>query len=316
MNCFNSEREPTARTPVALLVVPGVWPEDKLGLADDPQALPGRGKRLEQEIYLLGGVIGVDAGADKSPVGRYPGRQGWSREDPSVPQSLPEAHRKLVGPDHDRHDLCLRSQGVEAYRVDPAAQSGGVLEDLLAVAWLVLHDIQGFEGGGDLHGRWGGREDKGPRVVLYVLDHGPWSTHEAAHGGERLREGPDGEVDLVLKPEVLGGATAARPEHARGVRVVYDDPGAVLAGYPDDRRQVGHVPAHGEDTVRDDHSPTGLVRVPGEQALQVVEIVVPVLAQRAEGEPRPVVEGGMVLAVEIQDVLAPGQGGEHGQATE
>src|SRR3712207_206361 len=42
----------------------------------------------------------------------------------------------------------------------------------------------------------------------------------------------------------------------------------------------------------------------------------PVFAQRAEGEPRPVVEAGVVLAVEVEDVLAAGQGAQDRQHSE
>ena len=52
--------------------------------------------------------------------------------------------------------------------------------------------------------------------------------HEAADRGERLREGPGDQVDLVGEPEVLGRAGARVAEDAERVRVVDQDAGAVL----------------------------------------------------------------------------------------
>src|SRR5829696_10007547 len=52
-----------------------------------------------------------------------------------------------------------------------------------------------------------------------------------------------------------------------------------------------------EDAIGDDHAPARLARVSFEQTLQVFQIVVPVLSQAPEGEPRPIVEAGVVLAV-------------------
>src|SRR5918997_3025493 len=105
MKRFRSARDPTGLT----LVVP--TPRE---LADHAETLADGGEGLEEAFDLLGGVVGVDAGADDALPGGDAGGQRGGREDPRLPQPLPEDHRQLVGADQDRHDLGLRTQSVEA----------------------------------------------------------------------------------------------------------------------------------------------------------------------------------------------------------
>src|SRR5215216_3539419 len=299
-----SAREVAARI---LVILEATSPSlGSLALTDHTQALADAGEGFEQASDLLGGVVGVDAGADDALSGGHAGGQRGGREDSLFPQTLPEDYGELVGADQNRHDLGLRTQSVEAQIAEPLPQLRGVSPQSLPVLGLGLHDLEGFESHRHLHSRERRREDKGAAVVLDVVDHGPRARHEPAHGGERLGEGADYEIDLLLQAEVLGGAPAALSQHAGGVRVVHGDARPVLAGQLYDARQVRDVAAHGEDAVGDDHAPARLVRVPGEQPLQVVQIIVPVLAHRAEGEPRPVVEAGVVLPIEVEDILAAG----------
>ena len=142
-------------------------------------------------------------------------------------------------------------------------------------------------------------------MVLDVVDDAPRARHEPAHGGEGLGERPDDQVDLVLQPEVLGVPLPVSPSTPVAC-ASSTTTRPVPAGELHDAGQVGDVAAHREDAVGDYHAPARLIRVPGEQPFEIFQVVVAVLAHRAEGEPRPVVEAGVVLAVEVEDVPAAG----------
>ena len=83
---------------------------------------------------------------------------------------------------------------------------------------------------------------------------------EAAAGGERLRERAHPQVDAVLDAEQLGGAGAARAEHAGAVRLVDHQPRAVGAAQLGDLRQRRDVALHREDAVDDDEHAAAVAR--------------------------------------------------------
>src|ERR671916_2607630 len=85
-----------------------------LSLADHAQRPADGGEGLEQAVYLLQCVVGVDAGADDALAGGHAGGQRGGGEDARLPEALPEHDGEVVGADEDRHDLGLRAQGVEA----------------------------------------------------------------------------------------------------------------------------------------------------------------------------------------------------------
>src|SRR5215211_9230271 len=99
-NGYLIKRLRSAREVAARILV--LTPPEKL--ADHTQAPADVGEGLEQASDLLRGVVGVDAGADDAPSGGHAGRQRGGREDPLLPQTLPEDHGELVGADQDRHD--------------------------------------------------------------------------------------------------------------------------------------------------------------------------------------------------------------------
>src|SRR5215211_6854709 len=96
-----SAREVAAR----ILVILEATSLGSPALTDHTQAPADAGEGFEQASDLLGGVVGVDAGADDALSGGHRG----GREDSLFPQSLPEDHGELVGADQNRHDLGLRT---------------------------------------------------------------------------------------------------------------------------------------------------------------------------------------------------------------
>ena len=82
-----------------------------------------------------------------------------------------------------------------------------------------------------------------------------------------------------LEPEQLGGARAARSEHADRVRLVDHQPGAVALAQLNDRRQVAEVALHREDAVDDHHHPAAVARRALEHPLELRHLVV---AERAQ----------------------------------
>ena len=92
----------------------------------------------------------------------------------------------------------------------------------------------------------------GARGDPQVVDHLGRPGDEAAAGGERLGEGAHAQVDAVLDAQQLGGARAARAEHAGAVRLVDHQARAVALAQLDDVHQRRDVALHREDAVDDD----------------------------------------------------------------
>jgi hypothetical protein len=106
------------------------------------------------------------------------------------------------------------------------------------------------------------------------------------------------------------------PEHAGGVGVVDDHARPVALREFDDPRQLGDVAVHREDAVGHDQASTRLVGVLVQQPLQVVDIAVVVAPQRPARQSSGVVQAGVVLAVVVEDVVAPGEGADHRERSE
>ena len=120
---------------------------------------------------------------------------------------------------------------------------------------------------------------------------------ETAAGGQRLRERAHPQVDAILDAQQLGGAGAARPEHAGAVRLVDHQPRAVALAQLADLAQRRDVALHREDAVDDDQHAAAVAARALQGLLQFVQAVVPEGAQLRAREHAAVEDRGVVAGV-------------------
>ncbi len=167
---------------------------------------------------------------------------------------------------------------------------------------------RGHRGSG-LSRRDGSGEDERAGVMLDVVDDARVRGHVAAEGGEGLREGAHVNVDFLFQTVVIRRTASAFADGAEAVGVVNHHAGAVLLRQAANLRQVGDAAAHGEDAVRDNQA--ALVFRDGFQAfLEFLHVVVVETQHFAPAQTAGVVNGGVVLTVEDDVIIAADDRGD------
>jgi hypothetical protein len=144
-----------------------------------------------------------------------------------------------------------------------------------------------------------------------VPDHPGRAEHHAALRAERLGERRG--AHHVGGPGQPGGghrAAPARAEHAEAVRVVHQQPGAVLAADRGQRSELRGVAVHREDAVA--HHQGG-ARVAVQRLADGGRVGVRDDADLGPGEPATVDQRGVVGAVRDDQGAAPAQRGDRGE---
>ena len=222
------------------------------------------------------------------------------------------ANARSSSPTMIGNDRSLGVAGEEAEARQPGLQKMRIPPELLPALRLALDDVDGGPGRRGGRRGQGGGEDQASRGVPDVIDDRALAGDEAPDRGQRLGERPHDQVDFVLHAEVLGGAPAARPQHAQAVRVVDHEGGPEIAGDLHDLRQGRDVALHGEHAVHHHQPPAG-APIGGHEAPQLGRIVVGKLADLRKGEAGAVDDAGVVLLVEIDGVTAIEQAGDGAQ---
>ena len=106
------------------------------------------------------------------------------------------------------------------------------------------------------------REELRPRTLRKQVAHLRGRGDVPAGGAaQRLAERARQHVHLAEHAEVLDDTAAGLADHADAVRVVHEHDRVVRARQLEDVRQLGEVPLHREDAVREDQLPlTALAR--------------------------------------------------------
>jgi hypothetical protein len=139
-------------------------------------------------------------------------------------------------------------------------------------------------------------------VVLDVVDHLGGRRDHAAERRERFAERARDDVHVVHDVVQLAGAATRGAHGAEAVGVVHDQARAVLLLESDELGQGREITLHREHAVGDDRRVL-VLGDPGEDGLAVLGVEVVVAPHAALADHHPLVDGGMVLAVEDRDVV-------------
>ena len=161
------------------------------------------------------------------------------------------------------------------------------------------------------HGRWRqrGGEDQRARGVDQVLRHLLVAAHVGPVGAERLAEGADDHVDLVLQPRLGHRAAPVRPDRAGAVRLVDHHARVVALRQLDDALQRRDVAIHGEDAIGHDQRPAALRLA--QAPLEVVRVAVVVDERLRAREPAAVHDARVVEGVGEDHVALARQRRDH-----
>ncbi len=137
-----------------------------------------------------------------------------------------------------------------------------------------VHQLADRGGGGRHHarrqrsGEHVGAADEAQHVELRVVRHA-----EAADRADRLGEGADHEVDVLLDTGFLEHAAAILAEEAHAVGLVAQDHRAVLLGDGDHLLERGDVAEHRIDALQH-HQLAGLLRQAAEALVEILDRIV------------------------------------------
>ena len=133
---------------------------------------------------------------------------------------------------------------------------------------------------------------------------------EAADAAQALGEGADDEVDLVEQAELFAQAQPARPEHAERMRLVDQQPGAVALLDLDDLAQRGVVAAGAVQALDHHQGAAGVGAEAGQAPVEVFGIVVAKADRGRVAQPAAVVDAGVAVGVDEQELALSGQAGQ------
>ena len=146
------------------------------------------------------------------------------------------------------------------------------------------------------------------RAQLRMIRHA-----DAADAGQRLRERADDEVDLVEDALILGAAEAGGAVGAERVRLVDEQVGAVRAADVDDVAQRRDVAADGIQPFDDDQPVALAAPAAARASCAGSRRVVPEADDLRRGLPRRVVDAGVAVAVDQDDVAGAAQAADERQ---
>jgi len=237
------------------------------------------------------------------------GRTDRRHKDPALAKGLRELHRADRGAEHDRDDLASRSAKSPALLRQAGAKLGRAPQKEGAPLGLLLDNLQRGQGRGRGRRREGRREDVGPGPVDQPIDQRAAPGHEAANPAQGLAQGADSHRDPTFDAQLLGDAAPALAEHARGVRLVDQEHRFIAVGQIGQIGQGGELSVHAEEAVGDDQAATvavGAIQQPSES----LRIGVGVDAHVGPRQPAAIEQAGVVLAVGVDHVARPHQGGD------
>src|SRR5439155_1566083 len=137
-------------------------------------------------------------------------------EDPLFEKIAPDEKGPVLVPDVDRDDRRLASPDVEPETGQLLRDAPGHGEDASHALGLPRDDVERGSGRREAS-RWeAGAEEHGASEVLNVVEHARIAGDEPPDGGQRLREGPDNEIDLRLELEVARRAPPPFADDAEG----------------------------------------------------------------------------------------------------
>jgi hypothetical protein len=267
--------------------------------------LPRLLEYIEGALELRARMRGHVARAEQGVALGHGRRDDGIRIHAVLVELLPESEALLVVVHDDGDDRRLRPPDIEAEIAVALHHEAGVFPETLDVLGLLLHDVEGSHRGHDEGSGERGGEDEGPGMVLDVVDHVLVADDEAAEGGEALREGAHGDIDLLHEVEVRRG-TAALPQDADRVRVVDVEASAARLADLHELRQVDDIAAHGEYAVHHDEASL----IGGnllEDPVELIEVAVDEALDLAVAEPAGVHDARVVFLVGDHHVVLPYQ---------
>jgi len=248
------------------------------------------------------------------------GRVTDRRHEQSLLAQLPgKRHRPLLAADQARQDRTLR------LRI--GAESGEVSPQLFAkhLGFSGFQQADRLRCGRRARRRGRGRENEAARAVHEEVDERRAPADRAARRAERLAKRPHLNVDALPHAQLRGEAAAARTEHAHTMRLINHEPCAEPLLELHDLAQRREVAVHAENTLgNDEHIRLRVIFArPGEEPLELPEVVVRKDTDRRTAQPRAIHEAGVAELIEDDDVLrsdergnCPERGGIAGGETE
>src|SRR5437588_10760392 len=136
---------------------------------------------------------------------------------------------------------------------------------------------------------------------------------DATDARERFREGADDEIDAVEDALILGAPEASRAIRAERMRFVDEQVGAVRAADVGDVEERRHVAANGIQPFDDDEPVALAPRQPLQLPAQAVGRIVTEPDDLRWRLPRRVIDAGVAVAVDEDDVTRTAQAADQRQ---
>ena len=240
-------------------------------------------------------------------------RHGDIHIDPGIEHGAPEADRRhAVGQVHAHHRAVLGPE-LEALGGQAVIKRGDVVPELLAQLGPGLDHPERLADRGHDRGRQGGREHVGARGHAQDVEVGVVGDAIAADRAQGLGKGADDEVAVIEHAHRLAEAATMLAQRAHRVGLVDQHIGAVLLADLDELLEWRRIAQHRVDAFQHHQLVARLVADAAQPRLEAGRIVVLEAHHLGLGLLAGIVDRGVAVGVDQQEVVRPDQGGNNPQ---